>query len=200
MVVVVTRSRVKAVYILQRIGRAAYVAIMTWPSELVRYHTNQHKRRYSSYSNIIYSISNTWYNGINIPVPVLVPVIGIRLCRSRVDPLARATFLRYARIATFKKRLSKRNEPSAHQAGLRVRVGSVRVRVVAAVSRSRKHTHRLAKNPLQSRDKNLHTSLKQHHFMRAHLRKFACAGRSSPAVPTQTLYSHRVYEVQLQHY
>ena len=66
MVVVVTRSRVKAVYILQRIGRAAYVAIMTWPSELVRYHTNQHKRRYSSYSNIIYSISVS-YTHLTLP-------------------------------------------------------------------------------------------------------------------------------------
>ena len=63
-------------------------------------------------------------------------------------------------------------------------LGLFRVGVVATVSRKPKHISPSAtsgKKPLQSRDKHP-TSLEQHHFMRARLRKFARLGRFLPAV------------------
>ena len=88
------------------------------------------------------------------------------------------------------------NDPTSQQPSMplaRVRV-AVRVTVpgrggmVAADSRSRKQSHHRQKIIYsQSSGKN-RTSLKQHHFMPAQLRKFVCAGRYTPAGQLVLMY------------
>ena len=106
------------------------------------------------------------------------------ICPSGVNLPAQANFFRCARIATraFPTTTTPRH---SNQAGLWLGSGLEKLKgypvgVVAAVSRTRRQSHcRSKKTHTVSRQNP--TSLKQHHFMRARLRKFASAGRSTPA-------------------
>ena len=80
---------------------------------------------------------------------------GYIVLPSRVDLPAQANFLRCARIATIMEPFQGQRPhgiPTKHASGLGLGLG-FRVGVVAAVSRSRKQSHRRAKNPSQSSDK-----------------------------------------------
>ena len=109
--------------------------------------------------------------------------LGALTYRSRLDLPAQVNFLGCPLRTSTEAFQSITTPRVTNQAGLSLGLGlQFRAGVVGAASRSPKPSHRRAKKPLQSRDNTLLTSLKQQYqFKRAHLRKFACAGRSTLA-------------------
>ena len=127
--------------------------------------------------------------GRQLPIGVTCSSVEIRtiLSRSRVDLPAQANVLRCARTATtinngaFRSTtIPRHTNPACLWLRLDLGLG-FRVGVVAAVSQGRKQSHRRAKNPLPSRDQTL-LDWNGIILWGERLSKFACAGRSTPAI------------------